>query len=148
MSFAAISSDDADERALRRSTHANPMISSEKALSAVFADKAFRVEDSGIEPLTSCMPFRESRVLSLNLSEVVASGSAVCTSVCTSKPPKRRKRGADAAAVGGVETPAGTPAPIETDFAAALKMLALLPLSDEERAEAVRRLLRGCDAER
>ena len=119
------------------------MISSEKALSAVFADKAFRVEDSGIEPLTSCMPFRESRVLSLNLSEVVASGSAVCTSVCTSKPPKRRKRGADAAAVGGVETPAEVRStkPVETDFAAALKMLTLLPLSDEERAEAVRRLL-------
>ena len=31
--------------------------------------------------------------------------------------------------------------PIDTDFAAALKMLAMLPLSDEERAEAVRRLL-------
>ena len=36
------------------------------------------------------------------------------------------------------------PKPVETDFAAALKMLALLPLSDEERADAVRRLLRGC----
>jgi len=34
-------------------------------------------------------------------------------------------------------------APVETDFAAALKMLAVLPLSDEERAEAVRRLLKG-----
>ncbi len=29
----------------------------------------------------------------------------------------------------------------ETDFGAALKMLAMLPLSDEERTEAVRRLL-------
>ena len=78
-----------------------------------------------------------------NLSDVAASGSAVCTSVCTSEPPKRRKRGADAAAVGGVETPAEVkPEPVETDFAAALKMLALLPLSDEDRAEAVRLLLR------
>ena len=42
------------------------------------------------------------------------------------------------------ETPAGTPEPVETDFAAALKMLAGLPLSDDERAEAVRRLLMGC----
>ena len=33
--------------------------------------------------------------------------------------------------------------PVETDFAAALKMLAALPLSDDERAEAVRRLLCG-----
>ncbi len=32
--------------------------------------------------------------------------------------------------------------PGETDFAAALKMIAGLPLSDEERAEAVRRLLK------
>ena len=49
--------------------------------------------------------------------------------------------------MGGVETPAEVkPAPVETDFAAALKMLALLPLSDEERAEAVRRLLGGADA--
>ena len=77
-----------------------------------------------------------------NLSEVAATADSCCTNGCTSKPPKRRKRGADAAAVGAVETPAGTPEPVETDFAAALKMLALLPLSDEERAEAVRRLLR------
>ena len=47
--------------------------------------------------------------------------------------------------MGGGETPAEVkPEPVETDFAAALKMLALLPLSDEERAEAVRRLLKGC----
>ena len=52
--------------------------------------------------------------------------------------------------MGAVETPAEvrSPKPVETDFAAALKMLALLPLSDEERAEAVRRLLRGGDATR
>ena len=49
--------------------------------------------------------------------------------------------------MGAVETPAEVkPAPVETDFAAALKMLAMLPLSDEERAEAVRRLLGGKDA--
>ena len=46
--------------------------------------------------------------------------------------------------MGAVETLAEVnPEPVETDFAAALKMLALLPLSDEERAEAVRRLLLG-----
>ena len=33
------------------------------------------------------------------------------------------------------------PDSVETDFAAALKMLASLPLSDEERADAVRHLL-------
>jgi len=31
--------------------------------------------------------------------------------------------------------------PVETDFAAALRMLSLLPLSDAEKAEAVRLLL-------
>lgn len=50
--------------------------------------------------------------------------------------------------MGGGETPAvRSPKPVETDFAAALKMLAMLPLSDEERAEAVRRLLKGCGGE-
>ncbi len=46
--------------------------------------------------------------------------------------------------VGVTEPLAVKPVPVETDFAAALKMLALLPLSDEEWAEAVRRLLKGC----
>jgi hypothetical protein len=36
------------------------------------------------------------------------------------------------------------PEPVETDFAAAFKMLAMLPLTNEDRAEAVRRLLKGC----
>ena len=36
------------------------------------------------------------------------------------------------------------PEPVETGFAAAIRMLAILPLSNEERAEAVRLLLKGC----
>ena len=99
---------------------------------------------TGFEPATSTSRTYKTRVPSGNLSEVAATADSCCTNGCTSKPPKRRKRGADAAAVGGVETPAVKPEPVETDFAAALKMLALLPLSDEERAEAVRRLLKGC----
>ena len=103
------------------------------------------METTGIEPATSGLQSQRHRVPSENLSEVVATDSGACTTACTSKPPKRRKRGADAASVGGVETPAEEkPEPVETDFAAALKMLAVLPLSDEERAEAVRRLLKGC----
>ena len=38
---------------------------------------------------------------------------------------------------------AAAAAPAADDFAAALAMIATLPLSDEEKAEAVRRLLRG-----
>jgi len=50
---------------------------------------------------------------------------------------------ADAAAAGAVGIPTEVkPEPVEADFAAAFKMLASLPLSNEERAEAVRRLLR------
>ena len=60
-----------------------------------------------------------------------------------SSSPKRRKRVADAAAAGAVGMPTEVkPEPVETDFAAALKMLAQLPLSNEDRAEAVRLLLR------
>ena len=60
VSFAVISSDDADERTARKSTHANPMISSEKALSAVIANKAFRVERRGVEPPTSALRTQRS----------------------------------------------------------------------------------------
>ncbi len=103
------------------------------------------METTGIEPATSGLQSQRDRVPSENLSDVAATADSCCTNGCTSKPQKRRKRGADAAAVGGVETPAEVkPEPVETDFAAALKMLAMLPLSDEERAEAVRRLLKGC----
>ena len=109
----------------------------------MFADKAYRVETTGIEPATSGLQSQKSSVPSVTLSEVAATADSCCTTCCTSKTPNRRKRGADAAAVGGVETPAEVkPDPVETDFAAALKMLAQLPLSDEDRAEAVRLLLR------
>ena len=49
-------SDVGDERETRRATRENRMKPSKKDLPAVFADKALRMEDSGIEPLTSCMP--------------------------------------------------------------------------------------------
>ena len=103
------------------------------------------METTGIEPATSGLQSQRHRVPSENLSDVAATDSGACTTACTSQPEKRRKRGADAAAVGGVETPAEVRStkPVETDFAAALKMLALLPLSDEERADAVRRLLKS-----
>jgi len=116
---------------------------SEKASPAVFASKALKVGMTGFEPATSTSRTYKTRVPSGNLSDVAATVDSRCTNGCTSKPPKRRKRGADAASVGAVETPAevGATKPVETDFAAAFKMLAMLPLSDEERAEAVRRLL-------
>jgi len=145
VSFAVISSELSDERTPNRATHENPCESSEKALPTVFASKALEVSPARVELATFGFGGRRSRVPSDNLPVVAASGSAVCTSVCTSEPPKRRKRVADAAAAGAVGMPAEVkPEPVETDFAAAFKMLAMLPLTNEERAEAVRRLLKGC----
>ncbi len=60
VSFAVISSDNDDERIARRAMHENRRKPSKKASPAVFADKALRMEDSGIEPLTSCMPCKRS----------------------------------------------------------------------------------------
>ena len=67
----------------------------------------------------------------------MASGSAVCASICTSEPEKTRRSRSKAAP----PTPAAKPEPHAGDFAAALMMIAVLPLTDAEKAEAVRRLL-------
>ncbi len=98
------------------------------------------MEDSGIEPLTSCMPFRESRVPSENLSEVAATEDSRCTTCYTSKPEKARR---SRSKVGVDAAPAAAVQPGDGDFTKALLMIASLPLSDADKAEAVRRLLLG-----
>ena len=60
VSFAVISSAAGDERDSRTAKNANPMKPSEKALPAVFADKAFRVERKGVEPSTSALRTQRS----------------------------------------------------------------------------------------
>ena len=60
VSFAVISSADGDERVARSVTLEKPMKQSEKALPAVFASKAFRVETTGIEPATSGLQSQRS----------------------------------------------------------------------------------------
>ena len=94
------------------------------------------MERKGVEPSTSALRTHGSTVLSENLSEVVSTGKSRCTSGCTREPEKKRKARAIAEAQ-------STAAKGSDDFAAALAMIATLPLSDEEKAEAVRRLLRG-----
>ena len=96
---------------------------------------------TGFEPAASTSRTYLHVVPSENPSGLTESDTTVCTSVCTSELEKRRKPGSDAALSGPVENAEAKP--VETDFAAALMMLAKLPLSDEERAEAVRRLLDG-----
>ena len=60
VSFAVISSDDAGERTPPRATLENHYESSKKALSAVFASKAFRVERRRIELPTSALRTQRS----------------------------------------------------------------------------------------
>jgi integrase len=60
VSFAVISSDDDDERTARRANNENRLKPSKKALPAVFASKAYRVETTGIEPATSGLQSQRS----------------------------------------------------------------------------------------
>ncbi len=96
------------------------------------------MEDNGVEPMTSCMPCREHRVPSGNLSGLTTTEDSRCTTGCTSKTKKARrshlKAVADPAPAAAVESSEG-------GFAKALLMIALLPLSDAEKADAVRRLM-------
>ena len=55
----------------------------------------------------------------------------------------RRRRNPVAPTVAPANPKTDENEPVETDFSAALRMLAGLPLSDEERTEAVRRLLKA-----
>ncbi len=60
VSFPVIASGNTDERAVRRGSEENPLKPSEKASSAGFANKAFRVERKGVEPSTSALRTQRS----------------------------------------------------------------------------------------
>ena len=95
------------------------------------------MERKGVEPSTSALRTQTDPVATEILSAVAPTLLAACTTACTSE----------------AENPCGDPAagpspvapgtPLPGDFAAALAMIATLPLSDAERAAAVRRLLDG-----
>ena len=100
------------------------------------------MEDNGVEPMTSCMPCREHRVLSENLSGLTATEDSRCTTGCTSETKKpRRSRSKAVADLASVPAPAAAVESSQGGFAKALLMIALLPLSDAEKADAVRRLM-------
>ena len=128
MSFAVIASGISDESAEGRESGSNRLKPKKKASFAGFANEASRRggRDSNPQP-----PDRQSG----------GSGFEVGTSQ-----ELRRRRNPVAPVVAPAKPQTDGNEPGETDFSAALRMLAGLPLSDEERAEAVRRLLRGTGA--
>ena len=95
------------------------------------------MERKGVEPSTSALRMCEHTVLTENPSELAPTPSVRCTNGCTSEAEN---------ANGGLQstvTPTEPPKPSEAGFAAALAMIAALPLSDAEKADAVRRLMQA-----
>jgi hypothetical protein len=103
-----------------------------KARSEGLSDRASGMETKGFEPSTSALRTHETVVLSEDLSEVTATAAKVRPCVC----PEGYKD--DDATIENSEP--------ESDFTAAVLMIASLPLSDTEKAEAVRNLL-ACHSE-
>jgi len=109
-----------------------------KALFAVKTNKASQGWLTGLEPATSRTTIKSDVVLSPSLSGFTTTDDSRCTSGCTTETKTDRKLSSD-----DIVNPTlnrGESA-VESDFASALRMLALLPLTDDERTEAVRRLL-------
>ena len=89
----------------------------------------------GLEPRTYGLKGREPRTEATEPQEFADDGSDACTSACTKPPDEAQADSPEAPDVG----------PTGDDFAEAMVMLARLPLTDAERAEAVRRLLAVTD---
>jgi hypothetical protein len=98
---------------------------------------SFQIGLAGFEPTTSCTPSKTDRVLTENQSELTPMPSVRCTNGCTSEA-ENAHGSPDSTA-----TPGESPKPADALFAAALAMIASLPLSDAEKAQAIRQLLQG-----
>ena len=108
----------------------NITIPSEKALPAGFASKASQVGMTGFEPATSTSRMQPHRVASESPQRVAATDESGCSNGCSDSPENE---------LGDL---ARRSFPIKADsFSSALAMIASLPLSDAEKAEAVRRLM-------
>jgi len=137
LAFPVIASTTIGERTTRRANTGKPRFSREKALFAGIANKA-SVEcprqESNLQPSAS---EADGDVFDQTTAkEVTSTDYGACTTACTSEPKTRRKREPDPTSQPTGKNGSG-------DFAAALAMIATLPLSDAENAEAVRRLLCG-----
>lgn len=98
----------------------------------------------GFEPTTCGLQSREHRTEGTQPQELTSAPTNACTNACTDGVEIEHggpADGASATAVGTVST--GGAGAAGERFAAALAMIATLPLTDAEKAEAVRRLLGG-----
>jgi len=84
-----------------------------------------------LERATTSLEGGLSRTQAAQSQQLMSDPEAACTSACTNSEDSGHSEAADGP----------NPAPAGDAFAEAVKMLARLPLSDAERAEAVRRLL-------
>ena len=92
---------------------------------------------TGFEPATSTSRMQTHRVASGNPSEVASMDNPRHTNGLTNSTENERGEG-----VGGAVSSRAESLPIKGDsFSAALAMIASLPLSDAEKADAVRRLM-------
>ena len=107
---------------------------SKNSLSQTLSELSLKVERKGVEPSTSALRTHDSAVLSDNQSELAATPDSRCTNGCTSEPENHHE-----AELGTTSQSIEPKRP--GDFSAALAMIATLPLSDAEKAEAVRRLM-------
>ncbi|MCX7418667.1 MAG: hypothetical protein NT013_03900 [Planctomycetia bacterium] len=98
---------------------------------------SLQVGMTGFEPAASTSRMQPLRVASDADKELAATPSGGCTTGCTKSPEIERGE-----ASGGLVSSRVDSLPIKGDsFSAALAMIASLPLSDAEKADAVRRLM-------
>ena len=132
VSFAVISSTESDELTEGQVSDENSVKPMKKPSFAGIANKGQSIGATGFEPATSTSRTCRPTVPSDNQSGLTLTDNSACTTTCTNLPENAHSDGSEP----------GTGSPGSDRFAAALMMIAGLPLSDTDKAEAVKRLLR------
>ena len=103
------------------------------------------MERKGVEPSTSALRTQQHSLVTDSPIEVVTPPDFGCTTGCTNSPKNERGEAVGAlvsSKADGSVVSKSELLPIKGDsFSAALAMIASLPLSDAEKADAVRRLM-------
>ena len=92
------------------------------------------METKGLEPSTFALRTRRHRTEGTQPQQLTSTPESACTNACTSLPESEHADGSDAGSAGGPHADGGC-------FAEAVAVLMRLPLTDAEKAEAVRRML-------